>query len=86
MPFAGRVEEGDRWAVQGDVALPESDTPEVDSEGPAAGPSDQANRALPLCASTAEIRFSTKPGKRAWTAASMASMPAWPSPAITGSR
>ncbi len=56
------------------------------TDGPASGPSDQANLALPLCASTAEIRSSTKPGERAWTAASMASMPAAPSLAISGSR
>jgi len=47
---------------------------------------DQAKRTQSLWASTFEVRRSTKPGKRAWTPASMASMPAWPSLAISGSR
>ncbi len=48
------------------------------TDGPAAGPSDQAKRTALLWLSTLEMRFSTKPGNLAWTPASMASRPAWP--------
>ena len=45
------------------------------TDGPAAGPSDQAKRRWPLCWSTLEVRLSTKPGKRACTPASIDLVP-----------